>query len=57
MTLAEKINKLNPETMVSLKNEYGVFWMGKAKFVFGALRIEAWNSTDIEVLIHHYNGK
>lgn len=57
MTLKEKINSLNPDTMVSLKTEYGVFWMGRAKYVFGAVTMDAWNGTEIEVLVHHYNGK
>ena len=51
MTLGEQIEKINPETVVSLKNKYGVYWIGKAKFVFGAVRLEAWNGTHIEVSI------
>lgn len=50
MTLKEQIEKINPEAVVSLKNKYGVFWIGKAKFVFGAVRLEAWNGTHIEVI-------
>ena len=50
MTLREQIKKINPETIVSLKNKYGIFWTGKAKFVFGAVRLEAWNGTHIEVI-------
>lgn len=52
MTLSEKINALNPETIVGLKNKYGIFWIGKAKYVFGAVSIRAWNDTEIEVIIH-----
>ena len=50
MTLGEKIEKLNPDEIISLKNKYGVFWTGKAKFVFGAVALKAWDSTTIEVL-------
>ena len=51
MTLREQINKIKDQNkIVSLKNKYGVFWTGKAKYVFGAVTYEAWNSTDIEVL-------
>lgn len=50
MALKEQIEKINSETVVSLKNKYGVFWIGKAKFVFGAIRLEAWNGTHIKVI-------
>ena len=49
MTLGEKIKHLDPETMVNLRNDYGVFWTGKAKFVFNAVSYKAWNSADIDV--------
>lgn len=51
MTLGEKIKKINPEKVISLKNKYGVFWTGKAKFVFGAVTFEAWNGTHIEIIL------
>lgn len=50
MTLAEKIATIDPEKVVSLKNSYGVFWTGKAKYVFGAVRLDAWNGIGIEVI-------
>ena len=50
MTLGEKIKTIDPEKIISLKNKYGVFWIGKAKFVFGAVTLKAWNSTEIEVV-------
>lgn len=49
MTLGERINSIPPEAVVSLRNEYGVCWIGKAKYVFGAVTLDAWNSTQIEV--------
>ena len=50
MTLGEKVNRINDNAIISLKNKYGVFWTGKAKYVFGAVTLEAWNSTEIEVI-------
>ena len=53
MTLGEKIRKIeqkNPTTIVSLKNQYGIFWTGQARFVFGAVTTEAWNGTSVEVI-------
>lgn len=50
MTLAEKITKIDPEKVISLKNKYGVFWTGKAKYVFGAVSYKAWNGTHVEVI-------
>ena len=43
-TVSSVVGKLNPETIVSLKNSYGTFWSGKAKFVFNSLTSEAWCS-------------
>ena len=51
MKLREKIKKVDPEQIVSLKNRYGVFWTGRAKFVFGAVSSDAWNSESIEVIV------
>lgn len=51
MTLGERIEKLNPETLIALKNKYGTFWLGKAKYVFSAVTPKAWGATDIEVVI------
>jgi len=52
MTLGEKIKqieKINPDSIVTLSTkEYGSFWTGKAKFVFGAVSMDAWKSTEIE---------
>lgn len=46
-----EIEKRNPEAIVSLKEEeYGVIWVGKAKYVFGAVTCEAWNSDSLEVI-------
>lgn len=43
MTLGERINRLNPNLIISLGTEqYGTFWTGRAKFAFGALRAETW---------------
>lgn len=57
MTLGEKIKMLeksDPEMIIGLKDKYGVNWIGKVKFVFGAVRKEAWESSDIQVV---RNGK
>lgn len=50
-TVAEQIKALDPDTLVKLVNEYGCCWIGRAKFVFGAVTYEAWNGTDIEVVV------
>ena len=50
MTLSEKIKKINPDRIISLKNKYGIFWTGRAKFVFSAVTYQAWNSPDIEIV-------
>lgn len=53
MTLGEKIKiieEINPDMIISLKNKYGVFWTGKAKFVFSHVTYQAWNGTDVEVI-------
>lgn len=50
MTLREKIAKIDLEKVISLKNKYGVFWTGKAKYVFSAVSYEAWNGTHVEVI-------
>ena len=50
MTLGEKIKIINLEKIISLKNKYGVFWTGKAKFVFSHVTYQAWNGTDVEVI-------
>lgn len=50
MTLREKISKIDPEKIISLKNKYGVFWIGKAKYVFSAVSCKAWNGTHVEVI-------
>lgn len=49
-TLKEKIKACDPEMVVALKNRYGVFWVGKAKFVFGAVTNEAWYGDEVEVI-------
>ena len=49
-TLCERISKIDPEQVVTLKNEYGVMWIGKAKFVFGAVSREAWNGNTVDVI-------
>lgn len=50
-TLFEIITNIeNQNEIVSLRNKYGVFWTGKAKYVFGAVTAEAWNGTNIEVV-------
>lgn len=54
-TLREQIGEINPETMVSLKNKYGVFWIGRAKFVFSSVTREAWNGTHVEAIPCHYS--
>lgn len=51
-TLGEKIKMCDPEQIVALKNEYGVTWIGKAKFVFGAVTLEAWNGHTLDVVIN-----
>ena len=51
MTLAEKIAKIDPEKVISLKNRYGIFFTGKAKYVFSHVTYKAWNGTDVEVVI------
>lgn len=51
LTLGEKIEKIDPEKVISLKNKYGVFWTGKAKFVFSTITNKAWNSTDTEIIL------
>ena len=50
MTLGDKIKAISPDSVVALKDRYGVFWAGKARYVFGAVTLEAWNKTDIEVM-------
>ncbi len=50
MTLAEKIAKIDPEKVISLKNKYGVFFTGKAKYVFSHVTLKTWNGTDVEVI-------
>ena len=51
MKLSEIIKEIDDqEEIVSLRNKYGVFWTGKAKYVFGAVTPEAWNGTHIEVI-------
>ena len=52
MTLSEQIKRIeakNPQQIVSLANKYGVFWIGQARFVFGAVSREAWEGTHITV--------
>lgn len=51
MTLREQIERIDGEKIISLKNKYGVFWTGRAKYVFGAVTLEAWNGTGIEVVL------
>lgn len=51
-TLCERISKIDPEQVVTLKNEYGVMWIGKAKFVFGAVTLEAWTGNTVDVVIN-----
>lgn len=50
-TLCEKIKNIDSEKVISLKNKYGVFWTGKAKFVFSAVTYKTWNGTDIEIIL------
>ena len=50
MALRDRINALNPETVISLENEFGIFWTGKAKFVFGAVRYDIWIGNDVKVI-------
>ena len=50
-TLKEKIKNIDPEAIISLSNKYGVFYTGKAKFVFNLVTLKAWNSTDIKIII------
>ena len=56
MTVGEYIESLDPNSMVALKNKYGVFYTGRAKFVFGALRYEAWiedvKTCGFEIIVH-----
>ena len=50
-TLAEQIKEIkNQDEIVSLRDSYGVSWTEKAKFVFGAVTNEAWESERIEVV-------
>lgn len=51
MTLAEKIGILNPDAIIALSRNGEVFWIGKAKYVFGAVTLQAWRSTDITVKV------
>lgn len=52
MTLAEQIKKIDPEKIISLKNEYGeVFWIGRAKFVFNHVTREAWVGTSVKAVV------
>ena len=46
-TLRETIRKLDPEQVITLKNEHGVVWVGKSKFVFGAVDREAWTDNTL----------
>ncbi len=57
MALGDKINAieaLNPKEIVALKGRNGIFWVGQARYVIGAVTYEAWNGTGIAVMI---NGK
>ncbi len=51
LTLSEKIAKIDPEKVIILKNKYGVFWTGKAKYVFSSVTNKAWKSTDTDVIL------
>lgn len=47
--MIERIKERDPRQIVVLENAYGVFWIGQARFVFGAVSSEAWNGTKIVV--------
>lgn len=51
-TLREKIQQIDPEKVVTLKNKYGNhIWTGKAKYVFNAVTPKAWESDEIGVIV------
>lgn len=51
-SLGETIKTMGKDSIVSLHTErYGCFWVGKAKFVFGAVNAEAWNKSVKEKFI------
>lgn len=56
MTVGEYIKALDPKSIVSLKNKYGVFYTGKAEFVFSRLRYETWiedvKTCGFEIIVH-----
>ncbi len=54
MTLKEKIKKVKPDTVVALKNAYGIYFIGKAKYVYQNVTNKAWYGEDTKVVI---NGK
>lgn len=37
----EAIESICPDAIISLKNKYGVFYTGKAKFVFNLVTLKA----------------
>ena len=51
-TVYQKIKTLMPDQVVGLWNEYGLFWVGRAKFVTGALSYKGLNSTSIKVTLN-----
>lgn len=45
-----KITLFTPDKLVSLKRgDDSPFWIGRAKFVFGAVTVQAWHETVIAV--------
>ena len=56
MTVGEYIKALDPKSIVSLKNKYGVFYTGRAEFVFRRLRHETWiedvETYGFEIIVH-----
>lgn len=56
MTVGEYIDTIDCKSIVSLKNEYGVFYTGRAEFVLRALRFETLikdvKNCGFEIIVH-----